>query len=144
MGSFQLLPAKYGAGSMSCRLKSASRFAAFAWPWAGILAACFVTGKHIWSPPLVFAVSTFAGAFVSHLVLGGYRSFVRCAMSGGATPWFATLFGAVLTGWGAWGSSAIHEFATTGPLFTLPGAVYGTVYWAIHEAIRKKQSPSSP
>ena len=148
MRSHNLFPTTYPVKSIDGRLRAAFWFAAFAWPWAGILGACiglgsyFVVGGYFWYTILVFSASTFAGAAVSHLILGGYRGFLRCAMSGGAAPGFATFFGAVLTGWGAWGSSAIREFATIGPLFTLPGAVYGTVYWLIHEAIRKKRSES--
>lgn len=146
MRSQGLLPAKYNAGAFATRLKAAFWFAAFAWLWAAVLGAhialgsYFMLGNYFWYTILVFSASTFAGALLSHLILGGYRGFVRCALSGGAAPWLATCFGAVATGWGAWGTSAIHEFATIGPLFTLPGAVYGAVYWLIHEAIRKKRS----
>lgn len=146
MRSHNLLATTYTVRPIGGRLRAAFWFAAFAWPWAGILGACigldsyFAVGGYFWYTILVFSTSTFAGAIVSHLILGGYRGFLRCAMSGGAMPWFATFFGAVLTGWGAWGSSAIHEFATIGPLFTLPGAVYGTIYWLVQEAIRKRRS----
>ncbi len=140
MGSNNLLPAKHAAGPMSYRWTSAFWFAAFAWPWAGLLGAYIGLGDQSWYTVFVFAASAFAGAFVGHLILGGYRGLTRCALSGGAAPWFATLFGTVMTGWGAWGTSALHEFATIGPLFTLPGVVYGAVYWVIHEAIRDKRS----
>lgn len=140
-----LLPAKYAARPLPYRLSAALWFAAFAWPWAAVLGGYigfgtyFILGRYFWYTVLVFSASTFAGAFAAHLILGGYRGLVRCAMSGGASPWFATLFGAILTGWGMWGSSSIHEFAAIAPLFTLPGIIFSAAYWGLYALVLKKQ-----
>lgn len=144
-GDHNLLPTSSLAQPMASRLRSAFWFAVFCWPWAAILGTYigfgtyFIQGKYFWYTVGVFSASTFVGALTAHLILGGYRGLVRCALSGGAAPWFATFLGALLTGWGKWGSSSIHEFATIGPLFTLPGIVFGTVYWLLYALILKKR-----